>query len=120
MTILIAEDNHDFQMIYASLLDRNHLVYFVADGSQAIQVLLKHQIDLVILDYKMPKLNGIDVLEYIIRYEIPISTALLISIQLPSKNELNLIKKEIGNRFHFLVAEKNADGLEQIKLLQSK
>lgn len=120
MNILVADDNNDFQMIYTSLLDRRHQVFFVSDGSQAIQVLLKHKIDLVILDYKMPKLNGIDVLEYIIRHEILISTALLISIQLPTKNELIKIKNYIGTKFQFLVAEKNADGMEQIKLLQSK
>lgn len=120
MHILIAENNHDYQMIYANLLDRRHQVYFVSDGSQALQILLKKKIDLAILDYKMPKLSGIDILEYIIRYEIPISTALLISLQLPSSSELTAIKNEIGNRFQFLVAEKNADGLEQIKLLQAK
>lgn len=120
MNILIADDNHDFQMIYASLLDRRHQIHFVSDGSQAIQILLKHKIDLLIIDYQMPKLSGIDVLEYILINKILISTALLISIQLPSNDELTKIKNDIGTKFHFFVAEKNADGLEQIKLLQSK
>jgi len=120
MNILIADENIDYHTHYASLLDRKHHIFFVSDGSQAIQILLKNKIDLLVTDYRMPKLNGLQILEYLSINKILISTALLISDSLPSNFELTKLKKDLNFQFNFFIAEKDDDGFDQIKLLQSK
>jgi two-component system cell cycle response regulator len=61
MKILIAEDNPiSMRMLEKTLRDWNYSVYMAADGERAWQILQKHRIRIVILDWMMPGFNGID------------------------------------------------------------
>jgi CheY-like chemotaxis protein len=51
----------------AMLEDLGHTVYQVSSGSAALEVLRKHEIDLVITDQAMPKMTGLQLLDAIRR-----------------------------------------------------
>jgi CheY-like chemotaxis protein len=74
MKILIAEDEKNILVPYKIILEsRNHEVHTVEDGEKCIQIYRQefdklnnsdkniHPFDIVILDYKMPKKDGLEV-----------------------------------------------------------
>jgi CheY-like chemotaxis protein len=83
--ILIAEDDRDIALVYrVALQNRNHHVVITDNGEDCLTIYRKelknfisrmgsldknkqHVFDVVILDYKMPRLNGIEVAKEIIR-----------------------------------------------------
>ena len=85
MKILIAEDNTDIALVYrVALQNRNHHVVITDNGEDCLTIYREelknfisrmgsldkdkqHVFDVVILDYKMPQMNGIEVAKEIIR-----------------------------------------------------
>ncbi|MBX9975731.1 response regulator transcription factor [Cytobacillus firmus] len=64
--ILIAEDEEILRMLIADTLeDGDFEVDEAEDGEEALMLLEKKQFDLVILDYMMPVLTGLDVIRKI-------------------------------------------------------
>jgi len=64
--ILIVDDNPDSVAIMRSILEnRGYQVYVAASGSEALQVVSKEALDLVLLDVMMPEMSGIEVLQQI-------------------------------------------------------
>lgn len=65
-TILIVDDNPDSVAIMRSILEhRGYQVYVAASGTEALQVVSKEALDLVLLDVMMPEMSGIEVLQQI-------------------------------------------------------
>jgi DNA-binding response OmpR family regulator len=63
MKILIVDDENDFTVYLCRFLKRkNHEVLVAEDGQKGIEFFQEFQPDWVILDYNLPKLNGIEVL----------------------------------------------------------
>lgn len=61
--VLILDDNPDACELLAKLLEHlGHQALCAADGTQALQLLTAHRVDLVILDYMMPQKDGLAVL----------------------------------------------------------
>jgi two-component system, chemotaxis family, chemotaxis protein CheY len=60
MRVLIADDQKDVGRALAELVRicNHQVVAVVASGLEAIQAYAQHQPDLVLMDYRMPKLNG--------------------------------------------------------------
>ena len=64
--ILIVDDNLDSIAIMRSILEnRGYQVYVAASGTEALQVVSKEALDLVLLDVMMPEMSGIEVLQQI-------------------------------------------------------
>ena len=60
--VLIADDDHDFAMSIRELLEQNSYKVLVAhDGAQALQTVRSNGVDVLILDLRMPVLDGLDV-----------------------------------------------------------
>lgn len=72
--IMIAEDEKPLrQLIVATLKRAGYDVHGVEDGQEAVDFLGEHQVDLVILDIIMPRLNGFQVCQWVReRSEVPI------------------------------------------------
>ena len=70
MKILVAEDDIDIANLHKLILEsRGHTVVLALDGQKCLDSYrqTKDPFDAVVLDYKMPKLNGIQVAKEIIR-----------------------------------------------------
>ncbi|MBS4174286.1 response regulator [Bacillus sp. FJAT-49736] len=64
--ILLAEDEEVLRMLITDTLeDQDFAVQEAEDGQEAIQYLEENKYDLLILDYMMPKVSGIEVIKYI-------------------------------------------------------
>ena len=63
-TVLVADDSRVFRILVSETLRRHGLeVVEAANGSEALELLLKHRPQLVILDALMPVSSGFDVME---------------------------------------------------------
>ena len=61
--ILIIEDNEDLAFSLSKVLKKEGFTIFMSTtGEEGIAVLQKELIDIVLLDLKLPKMNGIDTL----------------------------------------------------------
>ncbi len=64
--ILLAEDDKNTQfLITQKLKNEGYAVTVVEDGDQIIPALLANTIDLLVLDFEMPKKNGLEALQEI-------------------------------------------------------
>lgn len=67
-TVLLVDDDDLFREGLADIIaDWSYSCICASGGSQAFEVLKKHPVDLVLLDMKMPEMNGIEVLQEIKR-----------------------------------------------------
>ncbi|MBS3905434.1 MAG: response regulator [Syntrophaceae bacterium] len=65
-TILIVDDEKELCKILSDSLSQDHYRVFVAfDGKRALQLVKEEKPDLVLLDIKMPRMNGIEALKKI-------------------------------------------------------
>jgi DNA-binding NtrC family response regulator len=65
-TILVVDDEEALRTVLGSeLTNEGFQVQIAADGDDAIRELGKSGFDLVLLDIKMPRMNGFEVLKYI-------------------------------------------------------
>ncbi len=68
--IVAADDDEDILALVAFRLQRaGHEVHTAHDGEQALQLILDRSPDLVILDVRMPKMTGIEVVQALRREE---------------------------------------------------
>lgn len=65
MRILLAEDDSNISIIAKITLEKvgNHKVVTVADGKSALDLALKENFDLILLDGMMPIMDGVTVLK---------------------------------------------------------
>ena len=63
-SILVVDDEQGIRQVLQDVLgDEGHQVFAVEDGFQALEILEKEALDLVILDVWLPNMGGIDVLK---------------------------------------------------------
>lgn len=58
-TILIVEDDSEMLFFIRKQLKENYIVFTAQNGEEAIEVLKKQEVDLIITDLMMPKMDGI-------------------------------------------------------------
>jgi|GEM_PF-838147 len=74
LTVLIAEDNIVNRKVISGLLQRlGHTVIAVENGLKALEALQTHAIDLVLLDLRMPLLDGLETVRRLRQLPPPIS-----------------------------------------------
>ena len=62
--ILIADDNYVNRAILREFLEDDYEILESEDGISAQDILDKENISLVLLDYNLPKKNGVEITEY--------------------------------------------------------
>ncbi|MGL4737861.1 MAG: response regulator transcription factor [Cellulosilyticaceae bacterium] len=94
MKILIAEDDRAMQKILALYLQKEgYEITLVSDGQEALEKLYEGRFDLVVLDWMMPQLSGIEVCKEIRRLELPLKVLMLTA---KSETEDELLGLERG------------------------
>jgi CheY-like chemotaxis protein len=64
--ILVADDETSIRLLYSEeLKEEGYEVYLAANGREALDIVSKVPLDLVILDIKMPEMDGIEALRQI-------------------------------------------------------
>lgn len=63
--ILVVEDNTDIRQYLADELGRNYAVWQAENGEQALELLKKQQIDLILTDVMMPVMDGLQLCKHI-------------------------------------------------------
>lgn len=62
--VLVVDDNHDFRVLIREVLeDSDYEVISASNASSAITQIQQHHPDLVLVDYDMPEMNGLEMLE---------------------------------------------------------
>ncbi|WP_066630604.1 hybrid sensor histidine kinase/response regulator transcription factor [Labilibacter marinus] len=59
-TILVVEDNPDFSKFICKYLKQYYQVVYASNGEEALQVIKNRNIDLIVSDVMMPKMDGIE------------------------------------------------------------
>ena len=81
--ILIVEDDRNSRKLMEIILKTNGYEYFsAANGVQALEILDNHQIDLIILDIMMPKMNGYELTKELRNNKIDIPILMITAKQL--------------------------------------
>lgn len=69
-TVLIVDDEPNMLITLSDILNLEGFDVSVADdGSQAIEIIGSRQFDIILLDYKMPDLNGVETFQEIQRLQ---------------------------------------------------
>jgi len=69
-TILIVDDDHDLQFLITEILqDEGYSTITAGDGRQAIKTVKKQSPQIMLLDLKLPDMNGMQVLEEIRKFD---------------------------------------------------
>ncbi|MCW5890111.1 MAG: HAMP domain-containing histidine kinase [bacterium] len=69
-TILVVDDQEDTLLSVQSLLEREgHRVLLADGGDAALAVLREHDVDLMILDYLMPRMTGAELVRLVRRFD---------------------------------------------------
>ncbi|HUK65525.1 MAG TPA: response regulator [Anaeromyxobacteraceae bacterium] len=64
MKVLIADDDQTIRALLSDMLvDLGHLVVAAVNGAEAVELAVREQPEVVILDFLMPKLSGLDALK---------------------------------------------------------
>lgn len=83
MKILVADDEKGVaEVISAWLTHKGHKVDQVHDGLRALELLKRNQYDLAFLDFSMPEVTGLELLEYLQQTKSHTRTVLITGYQL--------------------------------------
>lgn len=84
--ILVVDDDPEIRHLLMTLfeIDGFHVVGEASDGVEAVPLALKHEPDFVILDYRMPRMNGPKTAE-VLRGIIPHAKIVAFSAMLDAK-----------------------------------
>lgn len=97
MKLLVAEDQSMLRDALCQLLafqENVEEVFQVENGYQAITLLQKEAVDVVILDVEMPEKTGLDVLEWIRMHRLPIKVIIMTTFKRPGYFE-RAVKAEV-------------------------
>ena len=113
-TVLITDDENEMrEELSAILKDEGYAVFEAADGSAAMKILKKHTVDLMLLDLKMPVMNGFEVLKELERKKIRVKTIVLtgsiLGSTLPDEKDISHAEKTRILKFADLVMNKPFD-----------
>jgi CheY-like chemotaxis protein len=62
-SVLVVDDNRDLlYLLSIRLISAGYMVYGAANGLEALEQMEKHSVDVVLTDYRMPKMDGLEFL----------------------------------------------------------
>lgn len=98
-SILIVDDQFGIRVLLSEVLQKEGYTTFqAANGVQAIEIAKNHAPDLVLLDMKIPGMDGIEILKRLKEYDSAIAVIIMTAY-----GELDMIQqaKDLGALTHF-------------------
>ncbi len=96
LSILVVDDEEGIRMFFEELLSDDHNILLASNGIEALEVLENNDVDLIFLDLRMPRMDGVSVLNKIAEkkksQDIPPYVIILTAVSEVSMI-VNLIKK---------------------------
>ena len=89
--LVVDDDKNTRQLIKAVLETENYIVIGATDGEDALKVLDRSHIDLVILDVMMPKMDGYEFTEILRRVQNELPILMVSAKQLPADRNKGFI-----------------------------
>lgn len=109
--ILVADDEYEYRMLLESVLTpEGHTVTAVEDGAAAINALQENVYDLVLLDVRMPRVDGIEVLQFA-KQQFPDTQVIMLTAVDDVRTVVDCMK--LG-AFHFLTKPYSIDELHSL------
>ena len=81
LRILVADDEEGIRESLNLILSEEYDLDFVVNGQETIDKLAKERFDLVLLDIKMPKMDGLDVMKKLKEQNITVPVLVLTAYQ---------------------------------------
>jgi two-component system, response regulator, stage 0 sporulation protein F len=97
--VLVVDDQFGIRVLLQEVLQREGFEVFQApNGQTALEIVQKHQPDLILLDMKIPGMDGLEILRNIRKLELDTKV-----IMMTAYGELDLIQEamEMGALAHF-------------------
>ncbi|HHY22372.1 MAG TPA: response regulator [Bacilli bacterium] len=87
--VLVVDDQYGIRVLLKEILEKDgYAMYQAANGMQALTLIEQHQFDLVLLDVKLPGMNGLEILKQVKEQYPQVEV-----IMMTAYGELNLIKE---------------------------
>lgn len=95
ITILLVEDDQDSRGIYRdALVERGHTVVIASQGAEGVHMARRQHPDLILLDIRMPVMDGYDAIRYLKSDEVTAHIPVWgISAYFPDEEEENGVLK---------------------------
>ncbi len=129
--ILIVDDNRNMQIILQNLLtDEGYDVISATNGKDGLKVIIEQSPELVLLDIRLPEMNGIDILQQITKLEKEILVIMITAygdvetaVETMKLGAYDYITKPFVNEELKLVIRKALDTIDlkqEVKVLRQK
>ena len=112
LRVLVADDEESFLRVLTTVLESTgrFTVFPCKEGGEAVAALKRSQFDIVILDYKMPEMTGLNVLQWIDEQKLDIPVIMLtgagsenIAVEAMKLGAYDYLQKDSFDRNHFPV-----------------
>ena len=109
-TLLIVDDDEGMRDTLTAILRRDYAVSSVASGEAGIETLARASIDLMLLDVRLPKIGGLDVLKHV-KEQYPHIEVIVISAVSEVEVAVQAIKQ---GAYHFITKDFDYDALRSL------
>ena len=109
-TILIVDDDEGMRDTLLAILKRDYNVLIAATGEEGLSLLKKHDIDLMLLDVRLPGISGLEILK-IVRENYNLVEVIMVS----AVNEVEVAVQAMKDgAYHYITKEFDYDGLRSL------
>ncbi|SHK38411.1 response regulator [Tepidibacter formicigenes] len=75
--LLIVDDELGLRSLLSSLFSEEYEVYLAEDGEQALDIVKGNRVDLILLDMRLKRMDGLEILENIRKYDEEVKVFIL-------------------------------------------
>ena len=109
-TILVVDDDEGMRDTLSAILKSNYDVRVAATGEEGLRVLESTDVNLMLLDYRMPGMTGLDVLK-VVRERYSLVEVIMVS----AVNEIEVAVQAMKDgAYHYITKEFDYDGLRSL------
>ncbi len=109
-TVLIVDDDEGMRDTLTAILKRDYRVLRAVSGEAALQVMEKEEVDLLLLDVRLPGISGFEVLR-IVKENYPLAEVIMISAITEVETAVQAMKH---GAYHYITKDFEYDGMRSL------